>query len=88
VAVNMIAEIKQMPEIAVPALIDALSNTDSAVVTYAIAALGHFGTNAAPALPLLRSILTNADAGDRTLASEAIEQIAAQDATEPLKRSK
>src|SRR5262245_36055538 len=75
----MLGQIRQHPEIVVPALMAALDDPRYHVRQCAAAALGKFGSDALPAVPKLKSLLGTQglvdDAARRTLRQIAPEEI-------------
>jgi HEAT repeat protein len=71
-----LGELQLEPDIVVPALISNANLSRPILCSFAIFALGEFGTNARPAVPLLLEALSSQDASVRSAATNALEGIA------------
>ena len=79
-ALSVIGEIHGQPEVFVPALINALNDSDPTARATAIRALGKYGPAAEPAVPALAGLLNDADpyiSSEATNALKAIDPVAA-----------
>lgn len=74
-ALYVIGEIHGQPEVFVPALINALKDSDPSVRATAITALGNYGPTAEPAVPALAGLLNDADPDISTEATNALKAI-------------
>jgi HEAT repeat protein len=74
-AAFMLGRLHREPNIAIPALIQGLQNTDSSVRQNSAAALGKFGEQAKPALDALTKALADSDSRVRSQATSAIARI-------------
>jgi HEAT repeat protein len=74
-AVVMLGELHRDPDVAVPALIQALQSDQSWVRANAAAALGRFGGQAKAAVPTLTKALEDSDANVRRQAAAALKSI-------------
>ena len=74
-AVVALGEFHRDPDVAVPALIQALQSNESWVRANAAAALGRFGGQAKSAIPALQKALVDSDAGVRNQAAAALKRI-------------
>ncbi|HUA67319.1 MAG TPA: HEAT repeat domain-containing protein, partial [Candidatus Saccharimonadales bacterium] len=74
-AVIMLGELHRDPEVAVPALIQALQSSSGYVRANAADSLGRFGGQAETAIPALTKALGDSDAGVRRQAAAALKRI-------------
>jgi HEAT repeat protein len=77
-AARELAEIGPAAQAAVPYLVEALQDEDSAVKSSAAQALGEIGPAAEPAVPSLSKALKDADPGVRASAKDALARIRGQ----------
>jgi HEAT repeat protein len=76
VAIRALGSIRGRPELAVPALCDALKSKSVFVRQDAVRSLMHFGTNAQPAVPTLIGLLSDPSYAMRSICTNAVHEIA------------
>src|SRR5208283_3048244 len=74
-AATILGELHREPDVAIPALIQALQSDDRYLRENAVAALGRFGGQAKAAIPALTKALEDSDASVRRQAAAALNRI-------------